>query len=272
MNRCLALVVFGVATANGQVATPSGQSVSMLGTSQAATAQSTSPVAITFEHKTLQTLGDGTHITRTTHEWFFRDSQGRTRTENELNNSPNTQAAIMRNVVVRDPASGKTIAWTIGPGVAKMYTVIQLRRAGEPVPAGTNPVPATANPGLRMAPPPVQVPPPPPPQQVAVRAINSRDVLGMQDVLGAPCAASRYTTVYPVDMLGNDRPITVVHEMCMSQEFGRVLSDRQDDPRTGLRTLTVTSLTRTEPDPSLFQPPPDFTERPQVNRTLPPAQ
>jgi hypothetical protein len=262
MNSCLTLVVFGFA-----ITAARGQMVGMAGGQQARPAQNTLPVSITFEHKTVQTLGDGTHITRTTHEWFFRDSQGRTRTETELNNSPNTQEAIRRNVIIRDPASGQTIAWTIGPGVAKMYTVTQNRRP-------TDSVPSAVNPGLREAPSTrmVQAPPPPPPPPQQVRPVYSREVLGMQDVQGAPCTASRSTSVFPVDMMGNDRPITVVVEMCLSQEFGRVLSERQDDPRTGVRTLTVTSLSRTEPDPSLFQPPSDFTERPQVTRSLPASQ
>ena len=63
------------------------------------------------------------------------------------------------------------------------------------------------------------------------------------------------TTVYPTDFLGNDRPITTVTERCQSGEFGRELRNLTEDPRSGTRSTTLQSISRGEPDPSLFQPP-----------------
>jgi hypothetical protein len=258
MNHRLALAVcvFAV-TARGQVM--SGQATVSLGQSAAVTPKTGLPVSMVFEHKSVQTLADGTHITRITHETFDRDSQGRTRAEFEFDTAPSMAQGPRSNVIVTDPVAGQSIAWNIGPGFPKAYTVTPTQR-----PATSS----SGNAGLRMAPPvpgvgaasPPPQPPPPPPSSV-VRAATSQETLGQQDVQGAPCTATRSTSVFPVDMIGNDRPITVIQERCISREFNRVLSERVDDPRTGLRTLSLTSLSRTEPDPTLFQPPAGFTER-----------
>jgi hypothetical protein len=261
MNRYLALAVCVVAaTVHGQVMTgqAGGQVVGTLGQSPAATPQTGLPVSMVFERKSVQTLADGTHITRITHESFYRDSQGRTRAEFELNTAPSMAQGTRSNVIVTDPVAAQSIAWTIGPGFPKSYTVTSTQR---PAPSGSA--------GLRIAPPSagssaagaVAAQPPPPPPSITVRAAATQETLGQQEVQGAACTATRSTSVFPVDMIGNDRPITVVQDRCMSREFGRVLSERLDDPRTGLRTLTLTSLSRTEPDPALFQPPAGFTER-----------
>ena len=259
MNRCLILTVWllAVTVVYGQ-----GQVTGYVGSGPAPAVQTGVPVTIAFERKTLQTLADGTHISRTTHEWFYRDSQGRTRMEYELNSPSGMPQALRTNIIVNDTVAGQTISWNTAQNAPKLYTVTQF---------GRNLDPSAANPGLRPAPvTPMPVTPmmtaalpSSPPQQPVMRPTTNRENLGTQDVHGAPCEATRTTTVYPVDMLGNDRPITVVREFCMSRQLGRNLSEHQDDPRTGLMTLTVTSLSRTDPDPALFQPPPDYTERPQ---------
>ena len=82
----------------------------------------------------------------------------------------------------------------------------------------------------------------------------------METVQGESCHATRATVVYPEGFFNNDRPMTVVTEVCMSFQLDQLLRMRADDPRTGVRTSTLESLSRGEPDPSLFQPPPGYTE------------
>lgn len=86
----------------------------------------------------------------------------------------------------------------------------------------------------------------------------------MQQVQGEPCEASRITSVYPVGFLGNDRILTTVAERCVSHEFGRALLEVVQDPRYGTRTLTLQSITRGDPDPTLFHPPADYAEKSQT--------
>ncbi len=227
-----------------------------------------SPVTLVLEDKTVQTLPDGTHITRVVRETFYRDSQGRTRQENEFPRQFSQAVLSPHSVMVNDPATGSSLTWIVGPGAGKEYT-----RFGIPASmVGT-----------------VMSPPPPPPVRPAAasqgtapggmmgfaggstasapdeqhRPKTTREDLGEIDVQGFPCRLTRRTTTYPEGYLGNDRPITRVDESCLSQEFGRAIQNHVTDPRSGEQTLTVISISRSEPDASLFQPPPDYTERVQ---------
>jgi hypothetical protein len=251
------------------------------------------PISITLERRSFQTLWDGTHITRVTHEVFTRDSKGRTRTETEFGPIPGTEVQN-RNVLVNDPIAELTYIWQEGlPNARKVYTVRQthsVRGALAPQ-AGSNSLMRTlpnagqangataplgselAESTLLMAPPPPPPAPSPPvnlglSQASALRPETTRDPLGERVVGGLTCSAQRTTTVYPVDYFGNDRPITTTDETCMSREAGRVIQQTRDDPRTGLQTVTLVSGNTAEPDASLFLPPADYTE--QKPMTLPP--
>ena len=50
-------------------------------------AQTNNPITMVFEHKQTQTLADGTHINIVSHEYFYRDNLGRTRTESEFHHA-----------------------------------------------------------------------------------------------------------------------------------------------------------------------------------------
>jgi hypothetical protein len=208
-----------------------------------------SPVMIASERKQVQTLADGTHITRITHSWFYRDSQGRTLTGNESTLPSGTANLAITNYVMMDREAGETVFWSVGnPSANQEYTVSQMQpRAPRPF------VPA-----LVKAPPPASDTPKP---------AYKREDLGTQYVQDFPCHATRTTTTYPIDYLGNDRPITTVSENCVSSEFGQPLKSSVEDPRSGISTLTVLSVSREEPDPAFFRPPANYTGR--INSTVP---
>ncbi len=160
----------------------------------------------------------------------------------------------MPSVNVQDPVAQTNTNWQAGgPGfMPHEYFRMETNRPVQPIQIMTQ----------VLAPPPV-APRPPAPTPPRLQLKNTTEQLGTQDVQGVPCEASRTTVVYPVDFMGNDRPITSVNESCNSREFGRNLRESMDDPRTGVRTTTLQSISRGEPDPSLFQPPADYTEHPQ---------
>jgi hypothetical protein len=305
--RCFArsLLVVAVATASaasfaqdGYLRGPDGTVVGVAGGvvngpvgSQSAAGIPKGPISITLERKSLQTLWDGTHITRATHEVFVRDSKGRTRTETDFGPVPGTEVQN-HSVTVSDPIAELSYVWQEGlPNARKVYTVRQthaIRGVLGPQ-AGANPLmrtlPDTSNSGqgrsatgslgssIGSAETPVSIVPPPPPppqppsagnlgvsQAAGVRPEVTRDPLGQRIVGGLTCMAQRTTTVFPVDYFGNDRPITVMVESCMSQEAGRVIQETREDPRTGVQTITLLSASVTEPEASLFLPPADYTE------------
>lgn len=219
--------------------------------------ETNNPVSLVFERKQTQTLADGTHISSTTHEYFYRDTLGRTRTENEFPMLRGTTQAT-RMVSVMDPVAGTVTNWQTGaPGAGNAHEYTRV---------STNPQQGT----LRQRPAQAQgITTSTPTHIVAESTLSAppmhpqvkREDLGVQDVQGATCQASRTTIVLPTGFLGNDRPITTTQESCVSTEFGQALKETYDDPRSGTRTTTMQSISRGEPDPSLFQPPPGYTER-----------
>lgn len=63
----------------------------------------------------------------------------------------------------------------------------------------------------------------------------------------------------PVGSRNNDQPITVVTETWVSPDLGIVVLSEANDPISGESTRRLTNISRDEPDPSLFQPPADYT-------------
>jgi len=45
----------------------------------------------------------------------------------------------------------------------------------------------------------------------------------------------------------------------MSAELKVVILSKMSDPRSGEQTQKLINISRSEPDPSLFEPPPDYT-------------
>lgn len=214
--------------------------------------QTNNPVTMVFEHKQVQTLADGTHITQVTHETFYRDTLGRTRMEHESGLFGPNSGTPMRNINVSDPVAQTVTNWQAGgPGnMPHEYFRMEMNRPMPRVQSTT--VGLTSHQVVTVQ-----------PSQREQRPMptHTTEQLGTQDVQGVPCEATRTTTVYPINFMGNDRPITAVYESCNSREFGRNLRESTEDPRTGLRTTTLQSISRGEPDPSLFQPPSNYTER-----------
>jgi hypothetical protein len=91
-----------------------------------------------------------------------------------------------------------------------------------------------------------------------VRPKSTSEDLGTQSFVGELAEGTRTTTVFPEGFFGNDRPIQSVWERWISKELGLTLLEKHSDPRLGESITRVTSLERIEPDPALFQIPPDY--------------
>jgi hypothetical protein len=83
--------------------------------------------------------------------------------------------------------------------------------------------------------------------------------LGTQTIEGVLAEGTRNTTTWPVGTQGNDRALTSTTETWMSPELKVIILSRRSDPRSGEQTQKLINIDRSEPDPSLFQPPPDYT-------------
>ncbi len=83
---------------------------------------------------------------------------------------------------------------------------------------------------------------------------RTHEYLGTQMMEGVLVEGHRTTTVYPVGLLNNDRPITRSCEDWTSPEVGTVLF-KCSDLLNGDFVDRLTNISRTEPDPALFQVP-----------------
>src|SRR4029077_9803075 len=90
------------------------------------------------------------------------------------------------------------------------------------------------------------------------RPKSTSEDLGTQSIEGVLVEGVRSSTVYPEGLMGNDKPIQTVSERWVSKELGLTLLEKDSDPRFGETVTRVTSLDRAEPDPALFQVPPDY--------------
>jgi len=78
-------------------------------------------------------------------------------------------------------------------------------------------------------------------QDLRTRTIAGQEVHDVRETQKIPAAAS-----------GTGKEIVVTDEYWYSYDLNMNLSVTRTDPRTGSVTMTVTQLTRTDPDPSLF--------------------
>jgi hypothetical protein len=288
--RVLAVLVLALAVAAfGQTSISASGATSAGGTFNGAitanfSAQAFAPPAVpgapysgeeVSEH--VQTLADGTHITHTMPgQKIFRDSQGRTRTERAMMAGQQaTDAPVL--VQINDPIAG--YQYTLDPGSRVAHRVALPPPGTRPamMPSGRIGAANTVTDvfSTRAVLSPVPLPPPPPRQDgsgaIAVpnmivgqaggtqtRPQVQNEDLGTQMIDGVLCTGRRTTMTFPVGSQGNDRPIVVVNETWMSAELKMMVRSKNSDPRSGENTFRIANLSRTEPDPGLFQPPPDF--------------
>jgi len=86
-----------------------------------------------------------------------------------------------------------------------------------------------------------------------------RESLGMQSIEGVQAEGTRVVETIPAGAIGNDTPIEIVSETWVSPELGVIVKSVHSDPRSGDNVYQLTNIRRAEPDPTLFQIPPDYT-------------
>jgi hypothetical protein len=97
-------------------------------------------------------------------------------------------------------------------------------------------------------------------------AFTSQEDLGVQVMQGLGVHGLRQTQTIPAGSGGSAKDIVVTDEYWYSEDLRINLVLKHNDPRTGSVTMTVTQVSRTEPDPLVFQIPEGYT-RPQAGRS-----
>lgn len=193
----------------------------------------------------VQTLADGTHITQAEETTkFYRDSQGRTRTEHTFRLPPGLQGSAPTMIEIMDPVAG--VHYTLE---SQNKTAHKMTFPALPPPSPNS----DSTSARRVRTLPAQIS-----NEEALRPQFSSESLGTQTIEGIVAEGTRTTTTYPVGSIGNDRPITVTTENWRSPDLKVMVLSKTSDPRSGDRTTKLINISRAEPDPSLFQVPPDY--------------
>jgi hypothetical protein len=218
------------------------------------------PYSADSETEISQTLADGTHIDQKTMATkVYRDSQGRTRTEHYLATNMQTgEAGRLVQVMIHDPVAG--VDYILNP---QDHTARQLNPTlGFQVATGANgtgvlfpvlqPKIADARDGTPTATITAVSP-------ALTRPTRTEEDLGTQTIEGLVVDGKRTTRTIPVGAEGNDRPMEMVTETWFSNDLKILVLSKTSSPRFGEQTMRLTNIVRAEPDPSLFQVPPDYT-------------
>ncbi len=83
--------------------------------------------------------------------------------------------------------------------------------------------------------------------------------LGEQTIEGVVAEGKRTTTTIPAGAMGNQRPITTVTEEWFSRDLQVIVLSTTKDPRMGETTYRLTNIQRAEPPATLFTLPADYT-------------
>jgi hypothetical protein len=239
------------------------------------------PYSSTVVNESVQTLEDGNRIVMTTNGAIARDSLGRTRQETALPAIGNLSAANAPHLVfIQDPVAQTTYTLNLTDKTAQKMplpstAVVQSGAAGATVGPGAVMITA-GNVSTAGGPlPPLPLPPGPVLIQRSMATIEQAQAttedLGWQTIEGVLANGTRITRTIPAGQIGNEKPINIVTEVWTSPDLKAIVYSKRSDPRMGEQTFRLTTIVRTEPDPSLFTVPSDFKiiDGPQVIRYSP---
>jgi hypothetical protein len=226
-----------------------------------------------------QTLADGNHIARKTTGRVYRDSEGRTRREEDhqtvSREVPYVPSGGMTITIV-DPVAGFSyaldpetkIAWRTPSGTAagimQKMTVMEDKQKAEQEQviamkkeaaarqreggAGAGGAPVSGEVMVRMR-----------GGNTAVAYVPEGGPIEHKVIEGVNVDGRKTTTTIPAGKVGNEQPLTIVSEEWRSPELNVLVLTRHSDPRTGESSYRLTNILRAEPDQSLFLVPSDYT-------------
>ena len=198
-----------------------------------------------------QTLANGNQITRQEQAKVYRDSQGRVRMEQTSTNAVTGQTRT--SITIADPVAG--VSHSLNPE-AKTYARAPARMFARPAARTYDGSGSTA--GARRGRAGTQAQP-----GVGGRARGGAQTqtedLGTQSIEGQPATGRRMTETIPAGGIGNQQPLQVVRETWISTALHIPVLIKTSDPRFGVTNMQLSNVIMSEPDPSLFAPPPDYT-------------
>jgi len=181
-----------------------------------------------------QVLPDGNSIHTTTTANVYRDSQGRTRREQEIGaiGPWAAQGTPGKVISISDPVAGSVHMLNPDTLVARQMP-FRARTA--------------ARGGAETT------------RQKSEKPNIKIESLGTQVIAGLTAQGTRTTRTIPAGRVGNQAPIMITIERWYSPELQTDVMRKEINPQFGETTFQLTNIVRAEPDPSLFQVPSNYT-------------
>jgi hypothetical protein len=200
----------------------------------------------------VQKFVDGNQIVRRNEAAYYRDSEGRLRVEQQLNNIGKWSASgdAPRVIMIGDPVSGEY--YNLDPRTRTAIKDVGLgrRMAEQKLKQETQASATAAKPPTAAATAPVA--------QVSDDGRRRTESLGSQRIEGVEAVGKRTTRTIPAGEIGNTLPIEITDESWFSPELQMMVMTKHHDPRSGDTIYRLTNINRREPDRSLFQVPADY--------------
>ena len=241
------------------------------------------PYSATTATDSVQTLADGNRITNRQSGRVYRDSEGRTRHEQEIRQvgqwvSPDDGFSL---VMIDDPVARQHITLDSRRKTAVRMAIPEPGAAPNAVFFTRRDAPPSAGEAISIETEQVIVPGPGagpkknvmvwkseggmPAQFAASSPDTKAQSLGKQMMEGVQVEGTRETVSIPAGQMGNEKPIEIVTERWFSPELKIDVLRKHADPRFGETTYRVTGISRSEPSRILFEVPPDYkVEEPSV--------
>ena len=198
------------------------------------------PYSLVRMNTQVQTLSNGIQITTRSEMREWHDAEGRQRTEVRVERNGEME---LQNISINDPVLRENIS------LHPKAQVAQVMRYPEPNTTAyqQRPVDKAFQEAMKAE------------WQPSTSHIESKtETLGTAVIVGECAQGNRWTQVIPAGEMGNDGELRYMNESWMSPRLGIQLRQVNDDPRTGHTVSEVTELHLEDPDPSVFQAPPEY--------------
>ncbi|MDR3733999.1 MAG: hypothetical protein P4L10_00515 [Acidobacteriaceae bacterium] len=221
-------------------------SVATLGISSPVTGQ---PFALTEKQTTVRTGPDGTRFTSYEETRKYRDAQGRTRVTKTMIRADGSSWVLRDSI--EDPVARQRISLNTTSKTAMLYRY----PAAAPAAKTAEPVSPEKLAELKKK------------AQEHHESFKAkygefvREKLSGKQIAGIYAEGERTTQTVPAGAQENDREFKVITETWTSPDLKIALYYSLQDPRIGTTTTEVADLSRTDPDPSVFQVPEGYKVR-----------
>lgn len=198
------------------------------------------PFTADVSTETIRILPDGNRIDNKTTGTLARDSSGRTRRDLTLPliggySTSGNGSGPAHAIVINDPVAGVSYVLNDTRKEARELRLPSNFFRGNATNRNPNSTARTNSPNV------------------------TTESLGTQLIGGISAEGTRTTRTIPAGQIGNEKPIAVIVERWYSPDLQMDILIKRNDPRGGTTIFQLTNVVRSDPDPSLFQVPSDYT-------------